>query len=221
MFICPACKDILPGFRPTACRCGHEVPQIDSVYQFCADPPISVAQEGRKYLGYEGVGENYDDPAYAAIADASGDFGIFGPCSRRLVDLLGKGCVVLDLGAGLGSASIPLAMAGARTIAADISQKMLSVAVRRAAGRHFEGDLVFARINAYDLPIAAGSIDAVVAIDVLHQLDNPEVAIKEILRVLKPDGVLADYGSRGLPVTEAQGEINRKCSDALRDIESY
>jgi ubiquinone/menaquinone biosynthesis C-methylase UbiE len=221
MFLCPRCKGVLSSFRPAACRCGHEVPQVESVYRFSADPPIALAHEGRRYLGYDGVGENYEDPGFAAGVESSGDFGIFGACSRKLVEMLGRGCTVLDLGAGLGPAAIPLAMAGARTIAADISQKMLAVAVRRASACRLEGELVFARINAYNLPLADGSLDAVVAVDVLHQLDNPEIAVREILRVLKPGGILAEYGSKGLPITEEQRVINSKCREALRDIERY
>ncbi len=176
-----------------------------------------MAHEGRRYLGYEHVGENYDGPN----APDPEEYGIFGGCSTKLVELLGRGCLVLDLGAGLGPASITLARAGARTIAADISQRMLAVAARRAATERLDGALVFARMNAYSLPIAAASIDAVVANDVLHQLDNPEAAVAEVLRVLKPAGVFVQYGSAGLPVTDEQAGINRRCGDALNDIREH
>lgn len=220
MLLCPKCKNTLEGFYPKTCGCGYTVPQIASVYQFCDDPPISLDQEGHRYLGYEKVGENYDGPSTpSTISDD--EYGIFGSCSRKLAELLSPGSVALDLGAGLGPASITLAMAGVDTIAADISQTMLSIAAKRALGRQFTGRLVFARMNAYELPIADNSLDAVVAIDVLHQLDNPEVAIKEILRVLKPDGVLAEYGSKGLAITQEQREINNKCTDALNDIQNH
>lgn len=220
MFICPKCKKDLKNFYPEKCECGYQVPQINSIYQFCDDPPISLGQDGRKYLGYEGVGENYS-PSIAFGENKSDDYGLYGACSRKLVEILGKDCIVLDLGAGLGTASIPLAMAGAKTIAADISEKMLLSAVKDALGKPLEGKLIFARMNAYNLPIADHSVDAVVALAMLHQVDNPEAVVNEILRVLKPNGVLVHYGCTGLPITDEQSEIRRKCAEALNDIKKY
>jgi ubiquinone/menaquinone biosynthesis C-methylase UbiE len=220
VFICPKCRAALKGFAPEMCECGYVVPQVDAVLQFCDDPPISLKHNGRRYLGYEHVGENYDGPKSSDPGD-NGDYGIYDGCSAYLVHLLGRGSVVLDLGAGLGPASITLARAGANTVGADISQKMLSVAAKRASKEQLDGNLLFARMNAYNLPISDDSVDAVVAIDVLHQLDNPEVAIKEILRVLKPAGVFVEFSSRGLPLTPEQSEINRRCREALSDIRNY
>jgi ubiquinone/menaquinone biosynthesis C-methylase UbiE len=184
----------------------------------CEEPPVFLDQAGRRYLGYEYVGENYEGVKQGIIDD---DYGIFGGSTRELVRLLGKGCVVLDLGAGLSPSSITLAMAGADTIAVDISQKMLSTAALRAARKPTDGRLVFARMNAYNLAISNSSVNAVVANDVLHQLDNPEAAMKEITRVLKPGGVFVEYSSVGLLLTQEQREINRKCSEAFSDIQSY
>ena len=98
---------------------------------------------------------------------------------------------------------------------------MLSVAAKRAAKEVLDGDLIFVRMNAYDLPISDHSMNAVVAIDVLHQLDNPEAAVREVLRVLAPAGVFVEYGSMGLPLTPAQAETNRRCREAYDDIRDY
>jgi len=221
MFICPKCKNELSGFYLLKCTCGYEVPKIDSIYQFTDEAPISLANDGHKYLGYEYVGENYEEPNVSENIVKNSDYGIYGACSKKLVELLGKNCVVLDLGCGLGPASIPLAMEGAKTIAADISQNMLSVGVERAKNKKLDENLIFVRMNGYKLMIAEGSVDAVVAIDMLHQVDEPETVVKEILRVLKPNGVFVQYGCRGLPLTETQREINAICSTALNDIQDY
>lgn len=219
MFICPKCYHRLAFFYPEQCVCGYVVPRVAGVYQFCDDPPIAVDRPGRRYLGYEHVGEDYEGgPRQEPVDD---DYGIFGSCSRELVRLLGRGCTVLDLGCGLGPAAITLAMAGANVIAADISQTMLSVAAQRAAQKQLHGHLAFVRMNAYNLAICSNSVDAVVAIDVLHQRDDPEAAVKEILRVLKSEGVFVEYDSVGLPLTPEQQAINRHCVEMLRDIRRY
>lgn len=41
-----------------------------------------------------------------------------------------------------------------------------------------------------DLPFAPASFDAVVTADVLYHIDNPEVAVREFFRVLRPGGTL-------------------------------
>jgi ubiquinone/menaquinone biosynthesis C-methylase UbiE len=217
LFVCPKCYHALWFFYPDQCVCVYVIPKIDSVYQFSDEPPVSLDQPGQRYLGYENVGENYE----GCLEQEVDDYGIFGGCSRELVRLLGKGCIVLDLGTGLGPAAITLAVAGANTIAVDVSQRMLAIAAQRAAGRRMNSHLAFARMNAYNLAISNKSVDAVVAVDVLHQLDNPAVAVKEIIRVLKPGGVFIEYDSVSLPLTPEQHEINRRCSEALRDIRNH
>ena len=44
--------------------------------------------------------------------------------------------------------------------------------------------------NAYQLPIQSSAFDSVMMIDVVEHLEKPEVALKEVIRVLKDNGVL-------------------------------
>ena len=153
IFKCIKCGNILDGFIPAKCECGFIVPVIDGVYQFTDDNPISFDGDDLKWLGYEFVGEDYE-PAVALGSDNLsanvsvgynvGNSMFIGNCSRKLKEHLGDNCVVLDLGAGLGQASIPLALAGADTIAADISQKMISVAQKRARENNVGDNLICA-----------------------------------------------------------------------------
>jgi len=189
---------------------------INGVYQFTDDAPISTESDGLQWLGYECVGENYE-PAYFhdKASDTIGD-------SDNLANFLGEGKVVLDIGAGLGGHSISFALSGLKVIAADISQTMLESAVERAK-RHNADGIIFARMNGYKLALADNSIDAVLELDMLQQVDRPDLVINEIKRVLKPDGFLLQYygAIRELSYTKAQEADNTKYNAALKDIQTY
>lgn len=181
LFKCPKCNININDFKPEKCICGHHIPVVDGVYQFTNDLPISIKENDLKWLGYENVGENYD-PAYA-LSHNDDNFGIFGACARKLAEILGKDKVVLDLGAGLGQASLPLSLEN--TIAVDISQKMMSITAKRALEHNVSNNkLVCTRMNAYNLYLCDNSIDAIIAIDLLHQVNRPELVMKEMKRVL-------------------------------------
>lgn len=207
------------GFNPDYCSCGYSVKIVDGVYQLTDDPAISIDGEGLKWLGYENIGINYE-PGYAI--HKKDDFGMFGACSRTLARHLGNEKIVLDLGTGLGQASIPLAVAGINTIAADISQTMLKTQAERAGAYNILSDkLICARMNAYRLMLADSSVDAVVEIDMLHQVDRPELVMDEVLRVLKSDGIYVRYGCKGLPLSDRQTEQNAKSNGIRSDITDY
>jgi SAM-dependent methyltransferase len=48
----------------------------------------------------------------------------------------------------------------------------------------------FVQANIYRLPIATGSVDGVTAYDVFEHLDNPDGAISEINRIIRPGGFI-------------------------------
>lgn len=96
---------------------------------------------------------------------------------------LGEGQVVLDLGSGTGKFLPCLAATGARVIAVEPVDAMRAQLVTRfPAVTALEG-------NATDIPLAAGSLDAVVCAQSFHWFATAE-ALAEIRRVLKPGGAL-------------------------------
>jgi ubiquinone/menaquinone biosynthesis C-methylase UbiE len=191
---------------------------VNGVYQFTNDSPFCTDTEGLMWLGYEMVGENYE-PGYFYHKDAD-RIG----SSHHLAVFMGEGNVVLDIGAGLGASSISFALAGLKVISADISQVMLESAVKRAEKHSIpHGQITFARMNGYALALADNSVDAVLEVDMLHQVNHLELVIAEILRVLKPGGYFLQYGAweTPLPYTEEQLAINAKYNEALKDIQDY
>ncbi|WP_258726034.1 demethylmenaquinone methyltransferase [Cellulomonas sp. NS3] len=94
------------------------------------------------------------------------------------------GETVLDLAAGTGTSSEPLADAGVRVVPCDLSLGMLSVGKRRRP------DLGFVAGNATQLPFADASFDAVTISFGLRNVVDTEGALAEMLRVTRPGGRL-------------------------------
>jgi demethylmenaquinone methyltransferase / 2-methoxy-6-polyprenyl-1,4-benzoquinol methylase len=94
------------------------------------------------------------------------------------------GETVLDLAAGTGTSSEPLADAGVRVVPCDLSLGMLGVGKRRRP------DLAFVAGNALQLPFADESFDAVTMSFGLRNVPDVPAALAELLRVTKPGGRL-------------------------------
>ncbi|MEA1906321.1 MAG: class I SAM-dependent methyltransferase [Euryarchaeota archaeon] len=93
---------------------------------------------------------------------------------------------ILDVGAGNGSLSLLFADMGHDVVGIDISDGMLSVARNKAKERGVNPDLRIG--DAESLDFDDESFDSVVSRIVLWTLPNPETAIAEWMRVLKPGG---------------------------------
>ena len=57
----------------------------------------------------------------------------------------------------------------------------------------------FGVANINDIPFKESSLDAVICSEVLEHVDSPEQSVKELIRVLKPGGILALSVPRYLP----------------------
>jgi SAM-dependent methyltransferase len=102
--------------------------------------------------------------------------------ARIVEHLLAAGVTtVLDAGCGDGTLAVAAAACPLRVIGLDAAVPMVTAA--RAHGPVVRGDITA-------LPLASGSVDAVVVVNVLYHLDEPEVALREARRVLGPDGLL-------------------------------
>jgi len=91
---------------------------------------------------------------------------------------------ILDIAAGTGTSSIALAKSGAEVIALDFSQGMVE------EGRRRHPELQFVQGDAEKLPFGEAEFDAVTISFGLRNVQHPEVALAEMLRVLKPGGRL-------------------------------
>jgi SAM-dependent methyltransferase len=117
------------------------------------------------------------------------------------------GVLVLDLGAGTGAASRCIARAGGRPVAIDAAPGML----RRAVSDHAAislGRLPAIAGTAEALPCRAWSFGGAVAAFSLNHLEQPEVALREVRRVLRPQGVCIATTFRRSPPHPAKACID-------------
>ena len=105
------------------------------------------------------------------------------------------GSVVVDLGCGKGRHSFEALRRGARVYAIDLDHNALAEVAAMASAMASVGETppsascICINASASALPLAAGSVDVVIASEVLEHIADDELALSEIVRVLKPAGV--------------------------------
>ena len=110
---------------------------------------------------------------------------------------LKKGHMVLDLGCGFGRHAFEVLRRGARVVACDMALPELHEVRATYAAMADVGELdatapAFTSLgDATCLPFRDASFDRIIASEVLEHIHNDEEALKELFRVLKPDGILA------------------------------
>lgn len=110
---------------------------------------------------------------------------------------------VLDVGCGPGFFSVLLARLGYEVTAVDYTENMLAEARKNAA--HYGVNIDFRRMDAQKLDFEDGIFDLVISRNVLWNLEQPEQAYREWLRVLKPNGTVMNFdGNFYYYVTDAE-----------------
>ncbi len=143
--------------------------------------------------GWDKAADAYEAGWKNSLADAQAEL-------LRMSDA-GPGERVLDLACGTGLVTFPLAEAvgpAGRILATDISERMVD-AIRRTAGERGFTQVDAFRAGAEALVgVPDASIDLVTCAFGLMYVPDPDVAMAEALRVLKPGGraVFAVWGER-------------------------
>jgi len=129
------------------------------------------------------------------------------------------GMIVVDLGCGSGAFTPFVARAvgeQGKVYAVDIQPAMLQQLEHKLAKAENQDikNIELKQANAYDLPFEENSIDLVYMVTVLPEIPDRGRALREVRRVLKPDGILAvteflpdpDYPLRSTTVKLCQRE---------------
>ena len=102
--------------------------------------------------------------------------------------------LILDVATGAGRLPLIMARNGrfrGQVIGLDASRRMLEVARRKVAAERFEGFITLMRHDAGErLPFDDNAFDVVTCLEALEFLPNPQAALKEMCRVLRPGGLL-------------------------------
>ena len=135
----------------------------------------------------------YPDAIFEALQDLSG---------RAL-----SGARVADVGAGTGISARQLQERGATVTAVELSEPMLRQLIAQSPG------VGAVQGSANALPLRDGSLDFVTFAQAWHWVD-PERAVPEVLRVLKPGGALACFWNK--PDTDAPWRTGY--NDRIREL---
>jgi ubiquinone/menaquinone biosynthesis C-methylase UbiE len=171
--------------------------------------------------GFQSVDRAPDFEVFSSCLTLIDSLPFFAECKRESYDLLGAtpGRRILEVGCGLGDDAASLARLvapGGSVVAIDGSQAMIDAAQERHA------DVVclsFDVADAAHLPFDDASFDACRIDRVLQHIADPAPAVREMVRVIRPGGVLVAYDNdwETLTVDSADRVVTRTVLNAWCD----
>lgn len=190
---CPACRSELSAAGGLTCAgCGNSYPIIHDIPRLLL-PNMRDALEG------EGKSTGHDETQ----AETALSFGyewhrfpeMYEVWEKQFLDYMQPhaadffpGKKILDAGCGNGRFAYYAAKYGAEVWAIDLGPAV-EVARRNTKARNVR----VVQADLHDPPFALESFDFIYSIGVLHHLPDPEAAFQNLLRFLKPGGVVQIY----------------------------
>ena len=114
-----------------------------------------------------------------------------------------KGKKIMDIGAGSGYFSVPLAEAGAKVIAADVDDEFQAYIKKRIEENGLEELGIELRKLPYDSPsLEAAEVDMVFIVNTYHHIEDRVPYFKQVLNGIAEGGelVIIDYYKHEIPV---------------------
>lgn len=141
----------------------------------------------------------------------SGDGRTYARIVSRMKKVLDREMTVLELACGTGLLSVRLAGSVKLLEATDFSEEM----IRQAKAKTHSSRLRFSAQDATSLPYAEETFDAAVISNALHIMPEPEKALAEIRRVLKPGTILI------APTFTASGSISGRMRIRFMELSGF
>jgi demethylmenaquinone methyltransferase / 2-methoxy-6-polyprenyl-1,4-benzoquinol methylase len=115
---------------------------------------------------------------------------------------------VLDLCTGTADLAIAAGQArppAARVVGVDFAGAMLTIGARKIRRAGLSGRITLARGDAMRIPVADASVDAVTIAFGIRNVEDPELALRDVARVLKPGGrlVVVEFAMPTTPLFRA------------------
>jgi ubiquinone/menaquinone biosynthesis C-methylase UbiE len=174
---------------------------------------------GNEYLstGFTDVDSSEDKGAYFDCLTLLDSLAYYRECKLKSYELLqlAPGMTVLEAGCGLGDDALRIAkliMPGGKVIGLDASAAMIEKARSQKQAGELPAEFHVGDVKA--LPFSDNSFARCRIDRVLQHIGQPQKAIAELVRVLKPDGLLVAYDNDWETFT-----ITSKCVEITRTIE--
>nr|AAG23267.1 methyltransferase-like protein [Saccharopolyspora spinosa] len=166
---------MLPGGAPTSQQVGQMYDLVTPLLNSVAGGPCAI---------HHGYWENDGRASWQQAADRLTDL----VAERTVLD---GGVRLLDVGCGTGQPALRVARDNAIQITGiTVSQVQVAIAADCARERGLSHRVDFSCVDAMSLPYPDNAFDAAWAMQSLLEMSEPDRAIREILRVLKPGGIL-------------------------------
>ncbi len=110
---------------------------------------------------------------------------------------------IMDIGAGTGYFSFPLAAAGASVIAADVDERFLNYIKEKKQKLSITDEQITLRKVPYDAPsLADGEVDMVIIVNTYHHIENRSTYFAKVKKGMPEGGklVVIDFFKKETPV---------------------
>lgn len=142
--------------------------------------------------------------------------GVAEQVARAAAGLLGPNATIMEVGIGTGRIARPLAALGYKIYGLDISIQMMQRLRATLPAGVPEPRLVLG--NAAQIPWMPGSFDATLAVHVFHLIPHWQDTLEEIIRVLKPGGILL-HGTDWHPPEAPSARLRNHWNEILHSHE--
>ena len=187
LMACPRCAaNVTAEFKCT--DCDWQAAWRGSIIETVDEQSVHVC--GSKVKSFYG---QRPFPGYADSEDAISllDKGLANPFIRALDAIIPHNASVIDVGTGTGQIATILALRGEKrtVVGVDLTLEQLQEAERfreKASMQH----PILVRSDLFALPFKPGSFDIVISRGVVHHTQDPEGAIRRIVRHVRPGGIV-------------------------------